>query len=130
MRPDMYALSPAVNTVPGIRSSNRAVPSAPRDPHTPISPAPTSVPVKPVSGLLNPGEGAAEAGAIADTDEDGESGAEGPPHEADAAIRTKTPAEIGILWNIECHSRARRHLLPSRARKQTSMSSREERPYE
>src|SRR5437764_15440743 len=101
----MYALSPAVNTVPGIRSSNRAVPSAARDPQTPMSPAPTSVPVNPVSGLLNPGDCAAEAGAIADTDEDGESGAEGPPHEADAEMRTNTPPEIGILSNIECHSR-------------------------
>src|SRR5437762_9583329 len=43
----MYALSPAVKTVPENRSSSRAVASAPAVPQNPMSPAPTSTPLPP-----------------------------------------------------------------------------------
>src|SRR4029453_12893763 len=49
----MYALSPAVNTVPAMLSTSRPVASTPGLPQYPISPAPTSTPLGADPGVIN-----------------------------------------------------------------------------
>ena len=66
--------------------------SAPRDPQSPISPAPTSVPGALTVTLM---DGAESVVAIeVDDVEDGESGAERPPQEPLAAVASNTPKNV------------------------------------
>ena len=65
----MYALSPAVKTVPENRSSSRAVASAPGVPQNPMSPAPTRTPLEATGPKLSAtgvgsGVGATGAGPL------------------------------------------------------------------
>ena len=68
--------------------------SAPREPQSPMSPAPTSVPVEPVSGLPNPGDDSDEIEIDVVTGEEGDNGADLWSQEAQAATTSKTPIEI------------------------------------
>ena len=75
--------------------------SAPREAQSPMSPAPTSVPIEPVSGLLNPGDSADKIDVVTGDEgeegDDGDSGADLWSQAAEAATASKTPIDIAAF---------------------------------